>query len=67
MNESLYTYDDVRAVLCEACRLKISDLSVSESDGLKHYHPINGRRIECLASTWRVEASKIILAQTPTP
>ena len=57
-SETTYTYEEVKRVLCEGCRMDLTSLLVSEHHGPNFYHTINGNRIECLASDWRVKANR---------
>ena len=52
MNEQtkLFTYEEVKEELCEACRLKIPDVW----DGLYITHFANGVAIPCAARIWRM-------------
>lgn len=57
----LYTYEEVKAVLCEACKLQIpSAVQTSTTPGGDpwHYHTVNGERISCLANAWRNKANE---------
>ncbi len=65
MNNETYTYDQVCAILCEACRLKvpsaaIPDETMYDSDQQDFiYHMVNGNKIACRATAWRRLASKL--------
>jgi hypothetical protein len=50
-----FTYDEVKAILCEGCNLKISE--VRECDERKFYHTLNGLRTPCFANDWRNKAN----------
>jgi len=47
--EYKFTYEEVKHILCEACKLNAPTVL---ADGF--YHTINGKRVECLASGWRL-------------
>jgi len=46
-----FTYDEVKAILCEGCKLKINE--VRECDEQRYYHILNGLKTPCFANDWR--------------
>jgi len=46
-----FTYEEIKAILCEGCKLNLS--SLRECDERKWYHTINGQKIECKANDFR--------------
>jgi hypothetical protein len=45
----VYTYDEVKGILCEACKLKLPSTLVC---GDRFYHTINGNEMPCTAAQW---------------
>lgn len=50
-DSSLFTYQQVANLLCEACALNVP--SILNGDTGRFYHALNGEHIHCLASSWR--------------
>lgn len=46
-----FTYDEIKAILCEGCKLNLT--SLRECDGQKWYHTLNGEAYNCLANDFR--------------
>jgi hypothetical protein len=49
MKAARFTYDEVKAALCDGCRLKVPDV---HRDG-NITHRLNGVSVPCTASAWR--------------
>lgn len=49
--EKKYSYDEVKNILCEGCRMNLS--SLRNVDEQKWFHTINGNIIDCDANEWR--------------
>lgn len=50
-SKKVFTSEDVRSILCDACRLNIPD--VRYSDAKEWWHFANNTPIKCLANEWR--------------
>jgi len=46
-----FTVEEIKAILCEGCKLKLGSLRVCDEQ--KWYHTINGQKIECKANDFR--------------
>ena len=46
-----FTYEEVKNILCEGCRLNVSSLRICDEQ--KWYHTLNGNQVLCMANDWR--------------
>lgn len=53
MKKTKYTYDEVKSILCEGCRLNLGSTNRCGT----WYHLINGLEIPCSAHYWRRNAN----------
>ena len=55
MSSKLFTFDEVKALLCEGCKLGLATTTEMGSNDLdnKNWHCVNGTRVTCTASRWR--------------
>ena len=57
----LYTAKEVSEILCQGCKVKVS--STFSIDDNEWYHCLNGKKVECLASHWRMSSGKLELSE----
>ena len=54
----VFTYEEVKKILCDACRLGVSE--TFECDTQTWLHTLNGIRIRCAATDWRRRAQECL-------
>jgi hypothetical protein len=54
----VFSFDEINAILCEACALNISTVFISGPDTMTMYHPLNGQQLICKAADWRLKGAR---------
>jgi len=61
MNDELkFNYDEVKNILCEACRLKVPETYYGMTGVWTHH--LNGKQFSCTATEWRNRATRLVAA-----
>jgi uncharacterized Zn ribbon protein len=56
--EKKYTYQDVKEILCQACKHKVPDMWTIRANDTIIEHILNGQKVRCKAEVWRLREAR---------